>query len=288
MKISVNTEVPTPQAFIAINKSRIKQYGKSSNTPTYYLQKGQEFQLELFNPTTGTILAKIFLNGNAISQGGLVLKPGQRIFLDRYIDVAKKFLFDTYEVSNTAEVKKAIEDNGDFKVEFYKEFILQVKPKYFSGNLSTYVNSGNLSTYVNNNDPNSYFTNNSNNDLGFYGGLDAETLYSNTNFNTNSLNSISALKNSNPVGDSNFKAKRKLTKSIETGRVEQGSQSSQKLTTVNMNWEIYPFHTLEYKMLPLSQKINTSEDINIKRYCTNCGTKLSKGHKFCSSCGTKA
>jgi rRNA maturation endonuclease Nob1 len=55
-----------------------------------------------------------------------------------------------------------------------------------------------------------------------------------------------------------------------------------------MNWEIYPFHTLEYKMLPLSQKINTSEDINIKRYCTNCGAKLSKGHKFCSSCGTKA
>jgi hypothetical protein len=62
MKISLNNEVSTPQAFIAVNKSRIKQYDKSGDTPTYYLQKGQEFQLELFNPTTGTILAKIFLN----------------------------------------------------------------------------------------------------------------------------------------------------------------------------------------------------------------------------------
>lgn len=120
MKISVNNGVPTPQAYVAINKSRVKMYNKDSKTPVFYLQKGQEFQLELFNPTTNSILAKIFLNGNAISQGGLVLRPGERVFLDRYIDVAKKFLFDTYEVGNTSEIKKAIEDNGDFKVEFYK------------------------------------------------------------------------------------------------------------------------------------------------------------------------
>jgi hypothetical protein len=273
MKISVNREVSTPQAFIAVNKSRIKQYNKLNETPTYYLQKGQEFQLELFNPTTGTILAKIFLNGNAISQGGLVLKPGQRIFLDRYIDVAKKFLFDTYEVSNTNEVKKAIEDNGDFKVEFYKEFVLQVKPNYFSGNIGTTT-----ITYVNNNlTDGTYNLPVNNNTLGFY---DTQSLYSNTKLNANiNLNSFKG---------PNIRSKKSLTRSIETGRVEQGSQSSQKLTTVNMNWEIYPFHTLEYKMLPLSQKINTSEDINIKRYCTNCGAKLSKGHKFCSSCGTKA
>jgi hypothetical protein len=271
MKISVNTEVPTPQAFIAVNKSRIKQYNKLNDSPTYYLQKGQEFQLELFNPTTGTILAKIFLNGNAISQGGLVLKPGQRIFLDRYIDVAKKFLFDTYEVSNTNEVKKAIEDNGDFKVEFYKEFVLQFKPNYFGGNIGTTT-----ITYVNNNLTDGSYNLPVNNDtLGFY-----DTLYSNTNLNAN----INLTSFEGP----NIRSKKSLTRSIETGRVEQGSQSSQKLTTVNMNWEIYPFHTLEYKMLPLSQKINTSEDINIKRYCTNCGAKLSKGHKFCSSCGTKA
>ena len=127
------TGVPTPQANIAINKSRIKLYGKTSKTPTYYLKKGQEFEIELFNPTKDTIMAKISLNGKPIAQGGLVLKPGVRVFLDRYIDVARKFKFDTYEVGNTAAVKKAIEDNGDFKVEFFREQQVQQPSITFTG-----------------------------------------------------------------------------------------------------------------------------------------------------------
>ena len=266
MKISVNTEVATPQAHVAINKSRLKIYNKNSETPTYYLKKGQEFQLELFNPTTGTILAKIFLNGNAISQGGLVLRPGERVFLDRYIDVAKKFLFDTYEVANTSEVKKAIEDNGDFKVEFYKEYV----PNYYSGFLGFGSNGSSINTYYNSN-------------------LNLTTNYStDITYTTNSINPISANLNYNSTPEGPNIRLRMAKKSIETGRVEQGSTSNQKLETVNKSWEYSPFHTVEYKMLPLSQKINTVEDINIKRYCTNCGSKLGKGHKFCANCGSKA
>jgi hypothetical protein len=271
MKISVNNGVPTPQAHVAINKSRLKIYNKDSNTPTYYLQKGQEFQLELFNPTNNTILAKIFLNGNAISQGGLVLRPGERVFLDRYIDVAKKFLFDTYEVENTSEVKKAIEDNGDFKVEFYNEY----KPSYFGGyntfktNLGGYYNQH--ITYTNNVDTFLSLDNS-------IGASSYNTTSINALYNTSSLN-----KPTTPQGP-NVRSK----KSIETGRVEKGSTSNQKLETVSMSWDYSPFHTVEYKMLPISQKINTTEDINVKRYCTNCGSKLGKGHKFCANCGTKA
>ncbi len=107
MKQTLNG-VPTPTANLAINKSRLKVYGKKSEVPTYYLNKGQEFQIELFNPTTNNVLAKISLNGKPIAQGGLVLRPGERAFLDRYIDIARKFKFDTYEVADTNEVKQAI------------------------------------------------------------------------------------------------------------------------------------------------------------------------------------
>lgn len=281
MKISLNNGAPTPQAHVAINKSRLKVYNKNSNSPTFYLQKGQEFQLELFNPTTGTVLAKIFLNGNAISQGGLVLRPGERVFLDRYIDVPKKFLFDTYEVSNTDEVKKAIEDNGDFKVEFYKEFTIQTYP--IMGGLRTMV----FEDYI-------------------YPNIGTTTIGDNiqcTNLNydnsTNYNATLGLTTNSLTINQTNFATgsigqnKRRLVKqsksdNIETGRVEKGSTSNQKLTTVNMSWEIFPFHTVEYKLLPVSQKINTTEDIMIKRYCTNCGSKLGKTHKFCANCGAKA
>lgn len=281
MKISVNHEVATPQAHVAINKGRLKVYNKNSDTPTYYLQKGQEFQLELFNPTPKTILAKIFLNGNAISQGGLVLRPGERVFLDRYIDVAKKFLFDTYEVSNTSEVKKAIEDNGDFKVEFYREYI------------PTYTLGGNYN--FGDNIIGTYTTNIGSGINGYYGGdITLTTNYSgnlnlmNITSDSYSNNSIptNLYYNSTPEGPNIRQVRSKKT--IETGRVEQGSESDQKLQTVNKNWEHYPFHTIEYKMLPLSQKINTTDDVKVKRYCTNCGSKLGPTHKFCPNCGSKA
>jgi hypothetical protein len=281
MKISLNNGVPTPQAHVAINKSRLKVYNKNSNSPTFYLQKGQEFQLELFNPTTGTVLAKIFLNGNAISQGGLVLRPGERVFLDRYIDVPKKFLFDTYEVSNNDEVKKAIEDNGDFKVEFYKEFTIQTYP--IIGGLRTMV----FEDYIY---PNIGTTTISDNTQCTNLNYDNSTNYSTTlGLTTNSLTTNQTNFSTSSIGQN----KRRLVKqsksdSIETGRVEKGSTSNQKLTTVNMSWEIFPFHTVEYKLLPVSQKINTTGDIMIKRYCTNCGSKLGKTHKFCANCGAKA
>ena len=78
-----------------------------------------------------------------------------------------------------------------------------------------------------------------------------------------------------------------MSKSIETGRVEKGSESNQKLDVVYLNWESWAFHTVEYKLLPVSQKINTTQDLNVKRYCTSCGFKLNKTDRFCSQCGGK-
>jgi hypothetical protein len=80
----------------------------------------------------------------------------------------------------------------------------------------------------------------------------------------------------------------KKSKSIETGRVEQGSYSDQEFKTVDKDFEFFAFHTVEAKLLPVSQKVNTSEDIKVKVYCTGCGAKLHKDHKFCGHCGTKA
>ena len=283
-----------PIAHICINKSRVKIYDKETD-PKIYLSKQTEFQIELFNPTTDVILAKIILNGNPISQGGLVLNPGQRVFLDRYLDVAKKFLFDTYEVSNSEEVKKAIEKNGDFKVEFYRERI----PNYFTNNGSLTINSsnargfsGNLNSTISGNGNSVNLTNTS-------GHIGTTALYSspisNTFFDQNASNSIPTLDSMDdtlsldmPDVTRSSRTLKSRSKSIETGRVEQGSVSDQKVVTVDKKFEYWAFHTIEYKMLPVSQKINTVEDIQVKVYCTNCGYKLSKGHKFCSHCGTKA
>ena len=284
-----------PTAMIAVNKSRLKVYNNTGDMPTYYLQKGQEFQIELFNPTTDVILAKIILNGNPISQGGLVLNPGQRVFLDRYLDVAKKFLFDTYEVSNSEEVKKAIEKNGDFKVEFYRE---RIEPKFNPNYGSLTINSSNARGFSGNLN-NTTIPNGNVNLTNTSGHIGSTALYtssvSNTFFDQNVSNNIPTLDSMDdtlsldmPDVTRSSRTLKSRSKSIETGRVEQGSVSDQKVVTVDKKFEYWAFHTIECKMLPVSQKINTVEDLQVKVYCTNCGAKLSKGHKFCGQCGTKA
>lgn len=300
-----------PTANIAVNKSRIKLYTKNVDMPTYYLEKGQEFQIELFNPTTDVVLAKIILNGTALSQGGLVLNPGQRVFLDRYFDVAKKFLFDTYEVSKSSEVMEAIKNNGDVKIEFYKE----TKPVEF--NMPIFISNADWTyrpqTYYNNNTGSGGWANtpssgninltHGTSDLYKSGTLSTQGMvnsdsvsYSSTVNYSDDMKSMNVNLSRNILGDTeamkNVKRSpiraRKMSKTIETGRVEQGSISDQKFKTVNKNFEYFPFHTIEYKLMPLSQKINTVADISVKRYCTNCGHKLGKTDKFCSSCGKKA
>jgi len=322
MKKTIVTPSKVPTVNITVNKSRIKLYNKEVEIPTYYLQKGQEFEIELFNPTTDSVLAKISLNGKEISQGGLVVNPGQRVFLDRYFDVAKKFLFDTYEVSNTEEVKAAIQNNGDIKVSFYKENvrpIINITPNWIK---SSYGDTYKLGDYNSGTDPRLLRGNITTNGLAGTSTIQTSSLnLSNSSGTvvgasfgatpTTSINSINyvhtsdfnvsdavgSLTTSHSTGDGTLsfgepeKSSRNVLrskKSVETGRVDKGSDSNQEFKYVNKDFDYFAFHIVEYKLLPISQKVVTSEDINIKRYCTNCGAKLGKTDKFCSSCGTKA
>ena len=297
-----------PTAHLCINKSRIKVYNKES-FPTYYLSSGTEFSIELANPTNDVVLAKIILNGKAISQGGLVLNPGQRVYLDRYLDVAKKFLFDTYEVSNSTEIKKAIEHNGDIKVEFYREQVpsptyygstFTLGNNYFNNGLGNY-NIGTPAQFLRGSitaigtgahtltGSNAGITNTSSS-LSSQGVNAVNTSYS-ADLNSPVMDSLSdaTLDMPEPIlKKSRMRTASLSKKSIETGRVEEGGYSDQKFKYVNKNFEYFAFHTVEYKMLPVSQKVNTAEDINVKRYCTQCGAKVGKTDNFCSSCGKKA
>jgi hypothetical protein len=151
---------------IAVNKSICKEYSTSSNSRTVYLESGQEFQIQLFNPHKYTIGAKIFINGERIPNT-LILNPGERIWLERFLDTAKKFKFSTYEVDgNDSDVKEAIKDNGLVKVEFYKE----VRKKSYPDNKITWQ------TYDNTNklDYNKY----KNNYKKYYYAVNVEIIYS--------------------------------------------------------------------------------------------------------------
>ena len=70
------------------------------------------------------------------------------------------------------------------------------------------------------------------------------------------------------------------SKSIETGRVEKGSESNQTFMLVNKNFNIWTVSTSVWKILPESQKPVELGDL-VDR-CSNCSTKIKKSSwKFC-------
>jgi hypothetical protein len=157
------TKVGNPTAHITKKKSRLKVY----NGHIVLLNDKDNFELEIHNPKQQSVLAKIKLNGKYISSSGIVLKPGQRVFLERFLDTNNKFEFSTYEVENTPQNRSAIELNGTVTIEFYDEHIPQhinyITGTSWYGTLNNTTTNSPTYNLVNYSNPNGItFTNTSN------------------------------------------------------------------------------------------------------------------------------
>jgi len=264
-----------PCAYITKGKQRIKQFGQN-----VYLKDGSEFEVELYNPTRKNVLSKIKINGEFIKGGGIILRPGERIFLERYIDVPRKFKFETYTVDSTNETMNAIASNGDVEILFYEEQeVLDFKLTSYPAWNPTYISNGGTFTTTTGGDTtigNNFYTTSVN--------------YSSTNVGdinlTNSFNTRSSKYLSKFDQQPRSRSFAKKSKSVETGRVEQGSSSNQSFKTVNKEFNAWAVSTSVWKLLPESQKPIVKKDLIEK--CPRCSTKLKKqSWKFCPECGNE-
>ena len=239
-----------PYAHVSTKKNRIKEYDGC-----VYLEDNQEFEIELFNPYQQEVLAKIKLNGEYISGSGVVIRPGERVWLERYLDKNSKFKFSTYDVENTQESKEAVANNGLVEVEFFDKLFTGYK-SYFTVNMPSAFNMPNWS------------------------GIG--------NWTNDGLFNISGAGNVNNTAGVNYSQNYSAdVKTVETGRVSEGSGSNQAFSNVNMEFESLPCSTSRIKILPLSVKHQFSKDLKVRQYCTGCGTKINASWKFCASCGEK-
>jgi len=299
-KVTTNYGSTEPTAFVTKGRQRVKQY----NNDSVYLNNGDEFDLELFNPTTSKVMAKIELNGISIG-AGIVLRPGERVFIERYIDDARKFMFQTYEVNgNNKDVQRAIANNGDVRVLFYKE---STPVDYYIDNTVwtarwptwgswTYPNYIGTPTFGGSNITGSLKDLSSNCfsasvDYGDSMDYSAKMTTQNMSCCDSLSRGIVDLDNSVPISASRTKS-RKLSKSlrsaepIETGRIDKGSVSCQTFGHDYSTFETYWTWQIQWKILPLSQKPVVSEDLKI--FCSNCGSRKKRGsHNFCPNCGSK-
>jgi hypothetical protein len=257
-------EVKAPSAWVVAPKDRGRKsvkFDTKSDTETkgkVYLNDGEEFQIELHNPLTECALADIKLNGNSISKGGLVLRPGERFYLDCFIDDKKKFIFSTYEVEDTDDSMESIAKNGLLEVFFYKESAKsidrsrlnkviverhyypyqtnpywQTKPWYTTPNI--YCNTGNIGTTFTTNMP------------------PCNTTYTSSSINLNNLTgSLTTGNNAIPINS--------INSNIETGRIEKGENSDQKFDEVDMDFDNFYISSTVLELLPEGRRpIETKE-----------------------------
>ena len=275
-RISVMTGSAVPQSYITKGKQRLKQH-----TDTVYLKNGDEFEIELFNPKQNKVLAKIELNGKSIGSG-IILRPGERVFLERYLDEAKKFLFETYVVNgNNEEVKKAIANNGEVKVSFHNETSFNFGTVTYTNPLV--LNSGSYTYTTHNTLGNTTFTTSGTNLTGrsiFTSGINNNVFY-NQSLGHDGVACMDSLDNA-----SYTKKSTSPLRHLETGRVEKGSESNQSFTYDNAQFNSYASTIDTWSIKPSSTKPVVREEL--VTYCTECGAKKKKDtHKFCPHCGTK-
>ena len=233
-----------------------------------FLENDSCFEIELFNPLTVSVLSDIKLNGQSISKTGLVIKPGQRVYLDCFIDDRKKFKFSTYEIENSGEALDATQNNGLLEVFFYKEDVITldnwkskfdrvIVEKWYPVYYPTYP----VYPYYR---PSIWFGTSSptiggscvtTNGSGLIGTTTTSNAYyssNNVNF-SNTSNSLN-LSNLNISGSNTNTINMNGLNSIETGRVEKGEVSKQKFTEVDMDFEKHYIASTIIQILPESRK----------------------------------
>lgn len=225
----------TPSVWVVSTKDNGRKSIKGKNI---YLKDSEEFKLELHNPLTIIVAAGIRMSGDQISSSLLVIRPGERIYLDCFIDSKEKFIFKTYNVDNTKENLNAINKNGDLEVVFYTEELIPNNP-------FPYSNWG-KPHYVNNRI--------------YYGSSINDVTYGNNH--TTLGDTFGAYVNGSLTNSTNCSLASVTTSSnvVETGRVQGGDKSDQEFGTINGNYTMF-YNSIKYKLLPESLKPIEKKDI---------------------------
>lgn len=252
-----------PSVAITSNRNELKLYKGN----IVYLNHGDNFELRFFNPTTFKLGVEIMFNGIKKGDGYLVLNPGQDLILDRFLDEQRKMLFETYTINgNNQEAREAIEKNGIISFNFYKEYYRQndVNVTYDNRSYScgTIINYSNISTAT----------------TSCLSGIVGSS-YSSGNVNTTNIYQSS--------GFGDYLAEATLDSfELETGRIEKGDKSNQKLKTVELTFAAEVFHSVTYQIMPRSTMNKTVKEV--RKYCTECGYRLrNTSWHFCPKCGNE-
>ena len=277
---------------------------------TVYIPFGSEYSILLKNLNTARALVNVFLDGENVVPGGLVIDPGREIDLERWIKNGNlsegnrfKFIERTSAIEDGPRGIKL--EDGLVRIEFQYEKVKPVnswhnRPVFNVSDIfgSTGINNHSTfsgatsSEYKGTTDKFTVTASGSTSQMNINGlmrGIDyskGESVKAQASSAINAtLNSMNISASASEIHD----GMATMDSYNDVGITVPGSKSSQKFQETTMGIMEAEKHTIVLKLLgetPDNKPVAKPVTVKAKPKCVTCG-KLNKAHaKFCSECGT--
>ena len=251
---------------------------------TVYIPFGSEYSFLIKNLNTVRAVVNVFIDGENVVPGGLVIDPGRTVDLERWIkngnlSEGNKFKF--------IERTQAIEDgprgikleDGLVRIEYQFEIprpILQINPAWISASGSSSTGDWYAKTASA-----SYNVNGMMRSVDFSAGeamKASATSATTATLNSMGISAAGAVHDGMATMDWN-----------DTGITVPGSKSTQKFQQVTMGALDPTIHNIVLKLvgdLGHNKPVTKPVTVKAKPKCTTCGKQNKATAKFCSECGT--
>ena len=233
---------------------------------TVYIPFGSEYSFLLKNLNTKRALVNVFIDGEDMTPGGLVLNVGQEVDLERSIkngNLREGNRFKFIERTGAVEKHRGIKlEDGLVRIEY--QFEMYNMNQFFINNQSTYDSSIMRGSKMS----------------GISGSTGDWAAPMGATYS-----SISGAYATNASMDVSLQSMPKN----DVGITVAGSKSTQSFTTTTMGVMEAEKHSIVLKLLgetPDNQPVAEPVTVKHKPKCTTCGKQNKATNKFCSECGT--
>lgn len=256
---------------------------------TVYIPFGSEYSFLIKNLNTTRALVNIYIDGDNVIEGGLVLNAGQEVDLERYVkngnlSAGNKFKF--IERTDSVEQHRGVKlEDGLVRIEFQYEQprpVINLNDMMWKQDKFRYTGiSGSTGDWAS---PASYNVNGMMRSVDFSAG---EAMKASATSATNATLQSMNITASGAVHDG--MATMDWMPANDTGITVPGSKSTQSFVTTIMGAMEKETHTIVLKLLgetPDNELVRKPVTTKHKPKCVTCGKQNKATAKFCTECGT--
>ena len=225
---------------------------------TVYIPFASEYSILIKNLNTVRAVVNVFIDGENVVSGGLVIDPGREVDLERWVkndNLSEGNKFKFIERTSAVEQHRGIKlEDGIVRIEYQFErppISVNTMPSYQWNSVLRGIQDGSITASGSTGFPNS-------------------ATYSSTSASLNSVN----------VSAQSFN---------DAGITVAGSKSTQSFTTTHVGALEAEKHSIVLKLLgetPDNKPVYEAVTVKAKPKCTTCGKQNKATAKFCSECGT--